>query len=642
MNDWLNKGYARSLGFHELTNGFFIPTFMVVREDKSTTKFRLIVNGKFEFEGRSINDYLLSGPNVMNRLADVLLRFRYHKYVLTCDIANMFLRVKVPEKDRKYLRFFHRDEKGQIVVIEMCSHAFGLTQSPFVVINTVKEKAAAMASDLPKAYKAVDKDSIVDDILTGCKTYEGLERLQQEIVQLYGKMQMQAHKWATNSPSLREKLPQASKEPIDLGKEGQDILDASSHPPSVKCLGILWHPADDRLQFFGTQEDVSRPLTMREISSLASRLFDPLGLMTPLLLEAKLLLQSLWKLKTGWDEPVPEKIESAFLRWLRKTQKAHLSSIPRRVKASIPTQQEILVIFTDASSQAQAAAAYLWCEGEERGEGNLWASKQRISSLNRADSISRLELEGALTGVELARQICCAMHWDMSKVLYFTDSTTVLWWLRTHRELEVFVGNRVCKILELSSLKQWYHVRTDQNPADIPTRGMSGRKLAECELWWKGPKFFRQSRTDWPEQPDVVETRESKEGYRKEETRRLERWLCYTKLVEPERDRRTNWRDEFWLGIVNRYSDLSKGFRVAAVVFRWLGKMSRFGYSSTRKMSVRKIQQSVLKAVQGKELGTLKLSLKKNKKLEKEYEGLRPYIDEEGLIRIGGEAKKRI
>ena len=127
--------------------------------------------------------------------------------------------------------------------------------------------------------------------------------------------------------------------------------------------------------------------------------------------------------------------------------------------------------FTDASSQAQAAAAYLWCEGLERCEGNLWGSKQRVSSINRADSISRLELEGALTGVELARQICCAMAWDMGRVLYFTDSTTVLWWLRTERELDVFVGNRVCKILDLSNLNQWYHIRTELNPADIPTRG---------------------------------------------------------------------------------------------------------------------------------------------------------------------------
>ena len=248
--DWISKGYARKVGFHEHAKGFFIPTFMVVREDKSTTKFRLIVNGKFEFGGKSINDYLLSGPNVMNKLADVLIRFRYHKYVLTCDISNMFLRVKVPEKDRQYLRFFHRDDDGQIVVIEMNSHAFGLTQSPFVVINTVKEKAERRASDLKRASKAVIRDSIVDDILTGCKTYEGLKSLQEEIIVLYDEIQMKAHKWATNSPTLRGELPIENKEPVNLGKDPDELIDASNSAPSIKCLGIMWHPTEDSLQFF--------------------------------------------------------------------------------------------------------------------------------------------------------------------------------------------------------------------------------------------------------------------------------------------------------------------------------------------------------------------------------------------------------
>ena len=113
VSEWLEKGYAEMLDFHLRNEGFFIPTFMVVREDKSTTKYRLIVNGKFQFNDKSINDYLLSGPNVMNRLDEVLIRFRYHKYVLTCDISNMFLRVGVPQKDRKILKVLLSNRNGR-------------------------------------------------------------------------------------------------------------------------------------------------------------------------------------------------------------------------------------------------------------------------------------------------------------------------------------------------------------------------------------------------------------------------------------------------------------------------------------------------------------------------------------------------
>ena len=535
VKEWVDNGYARLLSIQRKNEGFFIPTFMVVREDKTTTKFRLIVNGKFQFTGKCINDYLMGGPNVMNKLTDVLIRFRYHKYVLTCDVSHMFLRVGVPPRDRKFLRFFFRDPDGSLKIVEMCSHAFGLTQSPFVVINVVKTHASREGHNFPLAAKAVLEDSIVDDVLTGCKTFDRLKELKREIEMLYEKIKMNVHKWATNSPKLREIIdPNHSATAVDLGQDTESLFcDDHGEIPSIKCLGVLWHPETDMLQFFNDFPSEKGPWTMRKVSSRTSRLFDPLGLVCPLMLEGKLLMQSLWRLGLSWDDAIPDEMGEKYDRWLKKVSFTHLSHIKRRVKAPFRSSEDTLIIFTDASSQAQAAVAYLWSCGQERQEAALWAAKQKISPLNRAESISRLELSGAVLGVELAQQICKAMKWDMNKVLYFTDSTTVLWWLRTHRELDVFVGNRVCRILDSSRLNQWYHVRTAENPADIPTRGMSGKKLASCWLWWQGPEFLRLSRSDWPPQPDVVETRESVEGYRREEKRRIEGWLLTGREADP-------------------------------------------------------------------------------------------------------------
>ena len=643
IQEWVSKGYARTLSLQDKGRGFFIPTFMVVREDKATTKYRLIVNGKFEFDGHCINDFLLSGPNVMNRLADVLLRFRYHKYVLTCDIANMFLRVKVPRQDRKYLRFFYRNPSGQIEIIEMCSHAFGLTQSPFVVINVVKELALQKRTEYPLASAAALRDSIVDDILTGTKTFQSLKTVHQEIVELFKHLQMDTHKWATNSPGLREIIPESDQAAcVSLGEESSELsCNDGEKVASVKCLGILWHPASDKLQFVGSDYEKHKEWTMREMSSRASKLFDPLGLMTPLVLEGKLLLQGLWKLGLDWDDQVPDEIAKAFNRWIRRCSSVHLCHIERRVKGSFKPSLERLVVFTDASGQAQAAAAYLWCQNTHDGscEGRLWAAKQKISSLNRAESISRLELEGALIGVQLAKQVCSAMGWDMAKVQYFTDSTTVLWWLRTNRELDVFVGNRICRILDYSSLHQWYHVRTSENPADIPTRGMSGKRLAKCDLWWTGPPFFKLQETEWPKQPEVVETRASKEGYRREEKRRIEKWFQHSTCENASiTDPRTGWRDDFWAEIVGKYGDLGKGFRVASRVYELLGKFSRYNFATTTYYANKGLQLCVLRSVQSKELIDLKAGLEKGE-VNKTYESLRPFLDSFGLIRVGGRLK---
>ena len=634
VQDWLEKKYARLLDINEKTNGYFIPTFMVVREDKSTTKYRLIVNGKFEFNDKSINHFLLSGPNVMNRLHDVLIRFRYHKYVVTCDVSNMFLRIKVPDHDSKFLRFFYRDSAGVVKIIEMTSHAFGLTQSPFVVMEAVRQ-SISRSQRSSNVKRAVLEDSIVDDVLTGCKNFEQLKNLASEIKTFYASINMQVHKWATNSPGLRSQLdPSDQAGTVSLGSDFDSLYcNDDQELPSVKCLGILWHPKTDKLQFFHDRDETEPNWTMRKISSRTSRLFDPLGLMSPLLLEGKLILQSLWREKLEWDEAVPTRLCKQYELWLRKASTSYLSHIPRRVKAPFRSDLEKLIVFTDASSQAQAAVAYLWCSGQDQQAGRLWAAKQKISSLNRSESISRLELEGAVMGVELAKNICRAMRWDLSNVLFFTDSTTVLWWLRTTKELDVFVGNRVCKILDSSDVVQWFHVRTKQNPADIPTRGLSGKLLAECRLWWEGPDFFSRPYHDWPTQPSVVETRSCSEGYRK-----IEGWLNINRGCETTSIcNRTGWPDTFWLEIVSKFSNLEKGVRVGCLVLRWLGKFSRCNWRIHPVQSRVYLHHCVFRAAQFQGLAELRNSLlNSSNKIPKEFNELNPQIDDHGVIRLGG------
>ena len=480
----------------------------------------------------------------------------------------------------------------------------------------------------------------MDDVLTGCKSFYGLQKLRQELGEIYGRVNMKVHKWATNSPSLRKEIPEdESAGAISLGHEADDLFCSElSEVPSVKCLGVLWHPDTDLLQFFHeTENSKQETWTMRQISSRTSRLFDPLGLMSPLLLEGKLIMQSLWRLGLSWDDPVPPEVTKRYNNWLRKASRSHLSHIRRRVKSSFQSDEDTLVIFTDASSQAQAAAAYLYCSGKDQWEGCLWAAKQRISSLNKAESISRLELEGAVIGVELAKQICRSMKWDMGQVIYFTDSTTVLWWLRTYKELDVFVGNRVCRILDNSAVSQWFHVRTADNPADIPTRGLSGKRLVESSLWWSGPEFFRKSRSHWPAQPEVVETRDCFEGYRKEEKRRVEGWMCVSRSSNHvPRDNRTGWPDEFWYKIVLKFEDLEKGIKIGALVLHFLGKFKRFNWTSTTKLYKRYVDLAVIRSAQHQGLFEVVTSLLNKTKVPSKYTALNPYLDDFSVVRIGG------
>ena len=177
-----------------------------------------------------------------------------------------------------------------------------------------------------------------------------------------------------------------------------------------------------------------------------------------------------------------------------------------RVPRHIGDEKGRLVIFTDSSTMAQAAAAYWVTESGAGYESRLIASKSKVTGLRQHEHIGRLELVGAVIGVALALKIALAYRIPMESVTYFTDSMAVLYWLSTTSTLSAYAGHRVAKIGERSNHKQWKYVNTTENPSDLPTRGMRAADLAKCELWWRGPAFLRRPPHEWPEQPKIRPT----------------------------------------------------------------------------------------------------------------------------------------
>ena len=90
---------------------------------------------------------------------------------------------------------------------------------------------------------------------------------------------------------------------------------------------------------------------------------------------------------------------------------------------------------------------------------------------------------------------------EIVRVFCWTDSQIVLWWIRqVHKEWKVWVQNMGEKIRENFDRKNWFHVPTALNPADICTRECSFKRLKECPLWWNGPMFLLVEERMWPSQ----------------------------------------------------------------------------------------------------------------------------------------------
>ena len=104
-------------------------------------------------------------------------------------------------------------------------------------------------------------------------------------------------------------------------------------------------------------------------------------------------------------------------------------------------------------------------------------------------------LQAALLATRLKDDILTALTVSINHVYRWTDSTKVLQWLNSTKKLPVFVANRVGEIIELTTIDEWYHVLSGDNPADTGTRGISSEALKDSS-WVIGPSILRN--TDWP------------------------------------------------------------------------------------------------------------------------------------------------
>ena len=343
----------------------------------------------------------------------------------------------------------------------------------------------------------------MDDVIHSTDSEGKLFQTQRELGLVFERASMKVHKWVTNHPRLWKSLPTADRAKSFSFASPEDTL--MSHPatpdgPTVKALGVLYHAVVDQFQFFAPVPP--ERWTMRTLSSFVMQLFDPLELLSPVVQRGRRLVQLLWRLECKWDEPLPEEMKQVAQKYAKMLEGLHTIHINRCLRHPLALVGWEILCFTDASSHTMAACLYqrtLYANGSI--SCTLICSKMRLVPIRKQESVPRAETQAGVIGVKLAVDLAIAYGIDMRKLSFFSDSTTLLWWLRTTKPLSIFVANRVCQILDRTKVQQWNHVTTHENPADIPTRGESPEGLKNSNLWWEGPAFASRPRAEWPRQP---------------------------------------------------------------------------------------------------------------------------------------------
>ncbi len=199
--------------------------------------------------------------------------------------------------------------------------------------------------------------------------------------------------------------------------------------------------------------------------------------------------------KLPWDGESPEEIKKRWVEW-QNEMRAKVT-VPRTLT---PVNHQITAVtlhgFGDASKNGVSAVVYADVQQGETTTQGLVCSKSRLAKMNL--SIPPLELVAAHTAANLVTNVERVIETTkVSAVNCWSDSTVVLNWINGQGEYRQFVANRLAKIKENTHI-QWRHVPTEENPADLGSRGSA---CAGNELWQNGPHWLSDVKR-WP--PKVV------------------------------------------------------------------------------------------------------------------------------------------
>lgn len=590
---------------------YYLPHHPVIRSNALTSKLRVVFDASAQSEsGISLNHKLLVGPVLQDTLFELLLKFRLHQYVLTADLEMMYRQILVREADRDLQRILWRSNSNEkIQIYRLNTLTYGTSSAPFLAVRCLKELAMQERQDYPIAAEVLQHDFYMDDLLTGAHTKEEASRLQQELIDLLHKGKFHLRKWRSNDMELLKSLATQGKE--------DELLVLNKHE-NLRTLGLLWNSERDCLQYeirlMGNQA-----ATKRQVLSLISKIFDPLGLIGPILVMAKQLMQQLWKQQLDWDEELPAHLQASWNKYYNSINSAQVISVPRNVNSSNPSLLVDLHIFCDASEQAYGACVYT-CSQREDGSSiaHLMCSKSRIAPL-KSVTLPRLELNAAHLAAKLYKSIDRILSNRIKTVKFWTDSTIVLSWISTspHR-LKTYVANRVAEIQQFTSTKEWNHVSSSDNPADLLSRGATTEELSNNYKWWHGPPWLVEP-SKWP----------SQEAINLNKVPELKNEVVLTA---------TNSSND----ILHKYSSITKLQRVLAYCIRFANNLK--GNKRIEALEVEELEHAtriIVKLVQDQIFKKEIEDLKHGKELHRKSKllPLRPFIDENGLLRVGGRVK---
>lgn len=493
------NGYAELVPGKEVLSvpglTWYLPVFNV-KNPRKPDKFRLVFDCAATYRGQSLNNQVKQGPDLVNKLFGVLARFRKGTVGVMADIQAMFYQVSVTPDHRNALRFlwWPNGDLGKLPVeYRMTRHLFGGVWSPCAATYALRHCAESQRNDdNAHLVDSVNRDFYVDDLLHSEDSSVEVLQFKDGITKLLDEGGFKLTKWASNSEEVRASFHER--------EHVEGIYPLNFEDKQVEhALGLQWDTRKDLLSIRVVNKE--GPYTRRGLLSILASVYDPLGMVSPVVVIAKLIFQAECRQGKTWDEKLSERNMLLWRRWLADLHHLDKFSIPRCIKPLSFSKDFVCSLhhFCDASQSAYGVVSYLRLEDKDNNvHCTFITSKSRLAPMKTL-SIPRLELSAAVLAVKVDELVRNEMDVSVNASIFWTDSMLVLQYIGNHyKRFKVFVANRVARIQRSTEVSQWRHVPSQQNPADDVSRGMSATQLASNQRWVRGPEYLWQPQDRWP------------------------------------------------------------------------------------------------------------------------------------------------
>ena len=621
-------GFSRKLSKEDLKtyNGpvHYVSHHEVLRPESKSTPLRIVFNSSAVYKGHKLNDYWMKGPDLLNDLFGVLLRFREGQAAVLGDIKKMYHRILIPEVDQQVHRFLWRnlDTEGEPDTYVKTVLTFGDKPAPEMALTALKKTAEESADVHPEAADVLKNNTYMDDICESRKTTDEARKITHEIDEVLATGGFSVKEWISNRDERK-----------DGPQQKRDVASTNEKGSTEKVLGLGWNPESDKLKLhtkeLHQQKESKKPgrLTKRSVLSRVARIFDPVGFASAFVIRAKIGLQDLWKRGLDWDDELPPNMQEFWTNLFNEALLLSQLEFERCLTPASAIEQPILCTFADASTEAFGACSYVrWKLEDGHFAVRFIAAKSRVAPLKQL-TIPRLELQGAVLATRLSKSILEETRFKFDRTIFFLDSQIVLAWIRGEgRKFKPFVSIRVSEIQSNSDPATWRYLPGDHNVADDVSRGISAQSLTE--RWQKGPQFLSLPEHEWPTvpppNPDKTEVeKEIRKDYK----------VCTIK------------EDSITPIDCTKFSKWRRLVRVTAYVFRFVRNVkARVKKSNTGSAEIPQSNSLSVEELNQSEIYWVKLNQKNLKgSLESGQLGkLDPLTDSEGILRVGGRVDKTI